>query len=358
MSTLTKPILYNGYKIDENIEVKNRIEKILFTEIYMLSDNNFLYLFTDLDKSKIVSTQKKRNIISLDVNGTKYIGVIRPIYSSEDVSKVKDDLTTVKGFDCVAGMKELKTLLINDVVSPLLYPEKFLKYKLTVPNGILLFGPPGCGKTFIVKNLADEVDYNYIELKHSDIGSPFIHETVAKIAKTFEIAKIKAPSIVFIDEISGLVPKRDNITSTMMYKEEEVNEFLMQLDQASKSKILVIGATNYPGKIDSAILRSGRMDKRIYVPPPDSIARREIFKIHLEGRPCEEGIDFDKLSKLTDFFVSSDIELIVNEAARSALKQNKQISQDIISTIIKGFNPSINKEEIAYYEQFKNLERW
>ncbi len=255
-------------------------------------------------------------------------------------------------------MKELKTLLINDVVSPLLYPDKFQKYKLTIPNGILLYGPPGCGKTFIVKNLADEVNYNFIELKHSDIGSPFIHETVAKIFKVFEIAKIKAPSIVFIDEISGLVPKRNDITSTMMYKEEEVNEFLMQLDQASKSKILVIGATNYPGKIDSAILRSGRMDKRIYVPPPDTEARREIFKIHLEGRPYDKKIDFDKLSKKTDFFVSSDIELIVNEAARIALKQDKQINEDIIVSVIDNFNPSMTKEEIAYYEQFKNLERW
>lgn len=358
MTTPTRPILYNGFKVTDNLEVKNRIEKILFTEIYLLNDNNFLYLFTDLDKSKVIPSRKKNNLVNIKINDFEYIGVIRSVYSPDDVSRVKNDLTTVKGFDCVAGMKELKTLLINDVVSPLLYPEKFKKYKLTIPNGILLYGPPGCGKTFIVKNLADEVNYNFIELKHSDIGSPFIHETVTKIAKIFEIAIIKAPSIVFIDEISGLVPKRDNIDSTSMYKEEEVNEFLTQLDKASKNKILVIGATNYPGKIDTAILRSGRMDKRIYVPPPDTVARREIFKIHLDGRPCDSEIDFNKLSKLTDYFVSSDIELIVNEAARIALKQNKQISESIILTVIKSFNPSITKEEITYYEQFKNLERW
>ncbi len=355
---ITKPILFNGYEISKNVTIVNRVEKILFTEIYLLSNNKFLYLFTDLSVGDIVSKKRREEIINVKFGDDKYVGLIRETYSSDEIKAIKDNLIKLSGFECVAGMNDLKTLLINDVINPLLYPEKFKKYKLSIPNGILLYGPPGCGKTFIVKNLSDEVNYNFVELKHSDVGSPFIHETVTKIAKIFEIAILKAPSIVFIDEISGLVPKRDNLGSTSMYKEEEVNEFLTQLDQASKNKILVIGATNYPGKIDTAILRSGRMDKRIYVPPPDTEARREIFKIHLEGRPCETMIDFDKLSKLTDFFVSSDIELIVNEAARIALKQNKQISESIILTVIKSFNPSITKEEITYYEQFKDLERW
>lgn len=354
----TKPILFNGYEISKNIIIVNRVEKILFTEIYLLSNNKFLYLFVGITLSDILSIKSREEIINIKFGEDRYIGLIRETYSSDEIKIAKNRLIKLRGFECVAGMKNLKALLVNDVINPLLYPEKFKKYKLSVPNGIMLYGPPGCGKTFIVKNLADEVNYNFVELKHSDIGSPFIHETVAKIAKVFDIAKIKAPSIVFIDEISGLAPKRNDMTSSMMYKEEEVNEFLIQLDQASKSRILVIGATNYPGKIDSAILRSGRMDKRIYVPPPDTEARREIFKIHLEGRPYDSNIDFDKLSKLTDFFVSSDIELIVNNAARIALKQDKQINEGIVLSVIKNFNPSITKEEIAYYEQFKDIERW
>ncbi len=176
-----------------------------------------------------------------------------------------------------------------------------------------MYGPPGCGKTFIVRKLAEELKYNFFEVKHSDIASSYIHGTVSKVGKLFEIAKLKAPSLVFIDEIEGLIPRREALGMGMEYKQEEVNEFLMQLNDAGKNKILVVAATNRPQLIDTALLRAGRMDKRIFVPPPDGEARRDLFRLFLSDRPVGE-IDYDKLSDLTANYVSADIELVANEA--------------------------------------------
>src|SRR3989344_3764302 len=358
MSAPTKPILYNGFKIKEGLTIKNRIEKVFFTEVYGLSDDSYFYLLLNIKPNEIVDRGKKYELIKVQHGGNEYIGIITKEHSHEKVTQIIEDLTIMKGFDCVAGMKGLKALLIDDVISPLLHPEKFKKFKLSIPNGILLYGPPGCGKTFIVRKLAEEMSYNFIELKPSDIATPYVHGAVSNIAKVFEMAKLKAPSIIFIDEIEGLLPKREELSSSADIKKEEINQFLMELNDAGNNKILVVGATNRPHMIDTAILRSGRMDKRIFVPPPDFEARKELFKIHLSGRPYDKNIDFEKLAKLTENFVSSDIELIVTEAARAAvLGDKKMVDEKMLISAIKKFNPSIAPEEIAYYSQFGDLER-
>ena len=355
MTTPIKPILYNGYKIKDDITVTGRIERVFFTEVYNLSDGTFLYLFTNLKQDTV--RDKRAQLIKVNAAGTEYLGLISDSYSQERVTEIIDSLTTLKGFAAVAGMDGLKQILINDVIEPLLKPEKYEKFKISVPNGILLYGPPGCGKTYIVRKLAEELGYNFVEVKHSDVASSYIHGTVGKVGRLFEMAKLKAPSIIFIDEIEGLVPRRESIGSDFQYKQEEVNEFLMQLNDAGKNKVLVVAATNRPHLIDTALLRAGRMDKRIMVAPPDMEARKELFKLFLSERPTQD-IDYEKLATLTEYYVSSDIELIATEAAREAVARDKDyINQAIVEDVIKGTAPSVTEEEMGYYNQFSNLER-
>lgn len=151
--------------------------------------------------------------------------------------------------------------------------------------------------------------------------------------------------------MSWLVPKRENLDSTSQYKEEEINEFLIQLNDASKNQILVIWATNYPDKIDSAIMRSWRMDKRIYIGPPDFEARLELFKMYLKERPVE-ALDYEKLATLTEYYVSSDIQVMCDNFARKALAQDSSIDMSICESVIENFTPSINQEQLAYYASF------
>jgi transitional endoplasmic reticulum ATPase len=357
-SNPTKPLLHPGYKLNDQVSVVARVEKILFTEVYSLSNEKFLYLFTNIQQDEVIDRSQKYELVNLDIGGKKYLGVITDEHSHDKITAIIDDLTVLRGFDCVAGMRDLKAMLTTDVIEPLLNPEKFKKFKLGVPNGILLYGPPGCGKTFIVKKLAEQLGYNFIEMNPSSVATSYVHGAVGNIGKVFEMARLKAPSIVFIDEIEGLVPKREELSSSADIKKEEINEFLLQLNNAGASKILVVGATNRPHMIDTAILRSGRMDKRVYVGPPDFEARKEMFRICLAGRPYDKNIDFEKLANMTDYYVGSDIELIVTEAAREAVAEDKNvIDEKTIIDAINKFKPSISPGEILYYTQFSDMER-
>ena len=341
----TKPILYNGYQIKNNLSIKTRIDKLENVEIYELSDESYLYLFENLKINKNSNRANKYNIFELSLGSKQYTALILQDFSRSKLADIISDLTTLKGFDLVAGMKELKAQLQNDVIQPLLNPEKYEKFKVSIPNGILLYGPPGCGKTYIIERLAEEMDFNFIKVKHSDIACPYIHGGVGKIAELFSKAKASSPCLLFIDEIEGLLPNRSNLDSGQSYKQEEINEFLMHLNDASKNKILIIGATNIPELIDPAILRSGRFDKKICVPPPDFEARKHLFEFYLKDRPYDN-IDFDILAGQTVGYACSDIDLILAEAARYAVNADLEyISQKILEKIIENTPSSISRME-------------
>ena len=266
--------------------------------------------------------------------------------------KIQSKKVKGKGFDAIAGMKELKEQLKLEVIDALNNPEEYAKYGLTIPNGILLYGPPGCGKTFFGKSLAEEVGFEFMLLTPASLKSKWVNATQENIAKMFEEAEKKAPIIIFIDEINELLPNREQDNLHEMYK-SAVNEFLAQMDRTSEKGILIIGATNFPQNIDPAALRSGRLEKKFYIPPPDFEARKALFEMYLKNRPLDFGIDYDQLSKITENYVSADIEFLVNEAARLALKTKSRISMKILEEVIKNTKPSVPIQELKKYELIK-----
>lgn len=186
---------------------------------------------------------------------------------------------------------------------------------------MLFYWPPGTGKTFITKKLAEELGCGFISKNMWEFGSSYLHQTTKNIKDFFDWARKAAenePIILFLDEIDSLVSKRTS--NVDVNKAEEVSQFLQEFNSLETApNLIVIAATNRPDHLDSAILRSGRLDKKIYLGPPDEVARRELFRMYIEkaGRP-HEPLDHDELAKLTDGYVSADIEAICDEVARDA----------------------------------------
>lgn len=265
--------------------------------------------------------------------------------------KIQSKKAKGKGFDAIAGMHELKEQLQLDVIDALHNPDEYAKYGVTIPNGMLLYGPPGCGKTFFAKHFAEEVGFNFLLATPSTLKSRYVNATQENIAKMFEEAEKDAPTIIFIDEINELLPHRDSDAHEMA--KSAVNEMLAQMDRTGEKGIFIIGATNYPDMIDPAMLRAGRLDKKFYLPPPDFDARKAMFEMYLKKRPLDFGMDYDQLSKLTEHYVSADIEFLVNEASRLALKTKARISMKILEEVIKNTKPSIPLQELKKYELIK-----
>ena len=251
------------------------------------------------------------------------------------------------GFKDIAGMNGLKQMLTQKVIFILKDKEKAARYKLLPPNGMLFYGPPGCGKSFFAEKFAEETGFNFILVKASDLGSIYVHGSQGKIADLFKKAEENKPTIICFDEFDAFVPNRSNKGAE--HQAGEVNEFLSQLNNCAQRGIFVIATSNRPDMIDPAVLRTGRIDKLVYVPMPDKDARREMFKLHLNGRPCSE-IDAERLAELTDGYIASDIAYIVNDAAMGAAFSDKPISQELLETTISSIHPSISKEVVNSYE--------
>lgn len=259
-----------------------------------------------------------------------------------------------EGFSAIAGMQELKELVKTEVIDAINQREEYARYGVSIPNGILLYGPPGCGKTFFAKQLAAEVGYNFLFRKPSDLQSKWVNGTQENIAAMFKEAEENAPTIIFIDEMNELAPNRDRSDVHEMYR-SAVNELLAQMDRLGEKEILFIGATNYPHWLDPAILRSGRLDKKFYVAPPDFEARKAMFEMLLKKRPYDFGLDYDRLSQLTENYVFSDLALIINDASRKALKAKSKITMAILEGTIARIKSSLSLSDIEKYTQIKNL---
>lgn len=266
----------------------------------------------------------------------------------EKINIPKKQVKIGKGFSSIAGMQELKDTLKLDVIDALNDKERYKEYGLSIPNGILLYGPPGCGKTFFAEKFAEEIGFNFYQIKPSDIQSKWVNASQENIKKLFDEARENTPSIIFIDELDALVPNRENDGVNHM-NTSAVNEFLAQMNNCGADNIFIIGATNRPTSIDPAIMRSGRLDKHIYISPPDFDARKSMFEIYLKNRPIDIGLDYEKLAQLTDNFVSSDIKFLCDEASRKALKEKSRITMQILEETITNSTPSVSSEEIQKY---------
>lgn len=259
-----------------------------------------------------------------------------------------------EGFSAVAGMEELKQQMYEEVIEPLHHPEEYQRYGVTIPNGMLLYGPPGCGKTFFAKHFAEELGFNFMCITPATLKSRYVNATQENIAKMFKEAEDNAPTVIFIDEMNELVPNRDSSDVHEMSR-SAVNEMLAQMDKTGEKGVFIIGATNYPNMIDPAILRAGRLDKKFYIGVPDTEARVALFRLYLEKRPYDFGLDYQLLADMTKNYVSADIQLIVNDASRCALRQHCKITMEILKSVITNIQPSLSANELNKYERIRAM---
>lgn len=257
------------------------------------------------------------------------------------------------GFKDVAGMQSLKDQLQSDVIDLIRQPQQAKELGLSIPNGLLFYGPPGCGKTYFAEKFAEEAGFNYKYIKCSDVASPFIHGGQGKIAAIFDEARKNAPTILFFDEIDAMV--KDRSKHNNVSESGEVNEFLTQLNNCGQDGVLVIGATNKPREIDEAALRAGRLEFKYYIPQPDAQTRAAIFEINLAKRRCDFGIDYERLAALTENYISADIKMIVDNAARLTFRRKeKKIKQSTIEEVIANTRPSISAEVLKKHEDIRD----
>jgi transitional endoplasmic reticulum ATPase len=224
------------------------------------------------------------------------------------------------GFKHVGGMESVKEQIRRKIIQPLLHPEIYQAYGKKTGGGILLYGPPGCGKTHIARATAGEVKAGFFSVGISDVLNLWIGESEKNLHALFEQARENAPCVLFFDEVDALGASRTDMRQSA--GRNLINQFLSELDGigANNEGVLVLAATNAPWHLDSAFRRPGRFDRIIFVPPPDEPARAEILRIQLKGKPVGD-IDFDTLAKKSKDFSGADLKACVDEAVDEKLEQ-------------------------------------
>jgi transitional endoplasmic reticulum ATPase len=263
-------------------------------------------------------------------------------------------------WDEVGGLEEVKEKLKEAVEWPLKNPEVFKRLGIQPPKGILLIGPPGCGKTMLARAVATESEANFISIKGPEVFSRWVGESEKAIREIFRKARMASPAVIFFDEVDSLVPRRGLGDGDSGVTERVISQLLTEMDGIMPlENIIVIAATNRPDIVDSAVLRPGRFDRLIYVPEPDEAARLEIFKIHTKNMPLSNDVDI-KEHRMTKGYSGADISSVCREAAMNALRRDinaKEVTFSDFEKAMEEVPPSISPEIENWYRSFMNQVR-
>ena len=306
----------------------------LFKEAYLQAE-----LFTKSENEKTINKEIIDNCL----------GDIKPINLKDiiiDIPKVK--------WEEIGGNKEIINKIRQSIEWPLKNPEAFKRLGIIPPNGTLLYGPPGCSKTLIAKALATESGLNFFAVKGPELFSKYVGDTEKAVRDVFKKARMSSPSIIFFDEIDAMASARNNESSGV--EDKVLCQLLNEMDGIEgRGKVILFGATNRPDILDKALIRPGRFDRLIYIPPPDEISREEIFKICFSKMKVDKDVDFHMLAEKTPMFSGADIAKVAREAGMLAISDNincEFIDKKFILQSIESTKPIINKDMIEYFENF------
>ncbi|MDT7899630.1 MAG: AAA family ATPase [Sulfolobales archaeon] len=289
----------------------------------------------------------------------KPVEVVRQAAIKKALEKQPKEGSDKITWDMIGGYEEIKREIREYIELPLRRKDLAEKYGLKPPKGILLFGPPGCGKTMMMKALANEAKINFIYVSVPEIMSKWYGESEQRLRELFNNARKMAPVILFFDEIDTIGVRRehhvgDSVTPRLL------SLMLSEMDGlASEDGVIVVGSTNVPHLLDKALLRPGRFDKLIYVGLPDLRSRIEIFKIHCKSKPLAGDVDFEALAKMTERYTGADIANVCQEVARRVAAESlntgviREIKMEDFIEVIKKYKPSVSLETLEQYEKFK-----
>jgi transitional endoplasmic reticulum ATPase len=260
----------------------------------------------------------------------------------------------------IGGLVDVKQELIEAVEWPLKTPEAFTRIGIRPPKGILLYGPPGCGKTLLARAVATESEANFITIKGPEVFSKWVGESEKAIREVFRKARMASPTVIFFDEFDSLVPGRGMGYSDSGVTERVISQLLTEMDGlVSLEDVVIIAATNRPDIVDPAILRPGRFDRMIYVPEPEKESRLEIFNLYTKNMPLAKDVDLSLLVTLTKKYSGADIEAVCREAGLNAMRgdiNTKEVTAEDFKKAVEKIGPSIMPNMEAWYKGFiKNV---
>jgi len=288
----------------------------------------------------------------LKVTREDFANALRMIQPSA-LREVILEIPNIKWED-VGDLQTVKQELKEAVEWPLKYPEVFKRLGIRPPRGILLYGPPGTGKTLLAKAVATESEANFISVKGPEVLSKWVGESEKAVREIFRKARETAPCIIFFDELDAIAPRR-GLHADAGVTDRIVNQLLTEMDGIQTLKgVVVIGASNRPDILDPALLRPGRFDRVIYVPPPDVDGRYQIFQIHTREMPLSDDVDLSKLAAMTEGYTGADIEAVCREAAIIAMRENiniEKVSMRHFIMALEKIKPSITPEQKREYER-------